>query len=371
VYIYKNRGVRGSAGIQPFIVITGKNMAAIQQITLEDVAAACGLSKATVTQILSGKSKYKFREETKRKVIETAEKLNYHPNLFASSLRKQENNIILCIVGDAFRYAEIMQFKKLEQEFGSRGYNLLLQFLVDLSDEQKIEFIRNFLYFPAGILIHSLGFKNPDSYFKLLPLFKSAPPILSLNDEIKDGCTDYIKINWGINSIPLILKCFRDKKCKNIACCIDGNDDLDDHYSRQFTESAVQAGFNAKTYISPVSCEKYDYYTAGKYIAGLIAADADWPDGIRIGSDEMLFAINEELRYKHHIDLLERYYVISGGDSEFSRKYANPPDIIIHDHQVAARMAAEYIIDLLESGKKSTVPHCIGSIDTTMIPGKK
>ena len=112
-------------------------MATVQQITIGDVAAACGVSKATVTQIISGHSKYKFREETKRKVFEAVERLNYRPNLFASSLRKQENNIILCIVGDAFRYAEIMQFKRLEQEFGSRGYNLVLQFLVDLSDEQK------------------------------------------------------------------------------------------------------------------------------------------------------------------------------------------------------------------------------------------
>ena len=345
-------------------------MATVQQITIGDVAAACGVSKATVTQILSGHSKYKFREETKRKVFEAVERLNYRPNLFASSLRKQENNIILCIVGDAFRYAEIMQFKRLEQEFGSRGYNLVLQFLVDLSDEQKIEFIRNFICFPAGILIHSLGFQDPASYLKLQPVLKSAPPVLSLNDEIKNGVTDYIKINWGIKSIPLALECFRKKNCRNIVCCIDAGDDNGGHFSDAFISQAAAAGFNARSYVSPPLEQKYDYYSAGEYVADMIAAEPDWPDGLRIGSDEMLFAINERLRQKYHIDMLTRYYVIGGGDSEFSRKYANPPDIIIHDYQAAAEMAVKYITGVLENGKDPSDPRCIGTIDTHVISGR-
>ena len=47
-------------------------------VTLKEVAAACGVSPTTVSNILNGKSK--ASEETVRRVLEMVEKIDYRPN---------------------------------------------------------------------------------------------------------------------------------------------------------------------------------------------------------------------------------------------------------------------------------------------------
>ena len=54
-------------------------------ITLKDIAETTGLSRQTVAFIL-GDRPHLFREETRRKVIDAAQKLGYRPNSAAASM---------------------------------------------------------------------------------------------------------------------------------------------------------------------------------------------------------------------------------------------------------------------------------------------
>ncbi|MBR6046212.1 MAG: LacI family DNA-binding transcriptional regulator [Ruminococcus sp.] len=55
---------------------------------LEDIAAALGLSKSTVSRAISGKGRIKA--ETREKVFECIKELNYRPNMIAKSLSEQK-----------------------------------------------------------------------------------------------------------------------------------------------------------------------------------------------------------------------------------------------------------------------------------------
>ena len=55
---------------------------------LEDIAAALGLSKSTVSRAISGKGR--IRAETRERVFECIKELNYRPNMIAKSLSEQK-----------------------------------------------------------------------------------------------------------------------------------------------------------------------------------------------------------------------------------------------------------------------------------------
>lgn len=63
-----------------------------------DVASAAGVSPATVSRVLNNSPLVK--EETKKKVMQAIERLDYHPNAAAKNLRSQRTMIIGVIVPD-------------------------------------------------------------------------------------------------------------------------------------------------------------------------------------------------------------------------------------------------------------------------------
>jgi LacI family transcriptional regulator len=68
--------------------------------SMQDIADKLGVSKGTVSLVLSGKSKNRVSEELRKKVISTAEAMDYHVNEVARSLRTGRTNTIGVIVTD-------------------------------------------------------------------------------------------------------------------------------------------------------------------------------------------------------------------------------------------------------------------------------
>lgn len=64
-------------------------------VTLSDIATACQLSVSTVSIVLSEAKRSSFvAESTRERVRKMAEKLGYHPDLYARSLRKRQSKTI-------------------------------------------------------------------------------------------------------------------------------------------------------------------------------------------------------------------------------------------------------------------------------------
>ena len=69
-----------------------------KNVTIYDVAAHSGVSVASVSRVLA-RSKYPVSEETRQKVLRSAEKLNYTVNAMGKMLKNQstrEIGIMLC-----------------------------------------------------------------------------------------------------------------------------------------------------------------------------------------------------------------------------------------------------------------------------------
>ncbi len=105
--------------------------------TIADVARAAGVSKATVSRVLAGQTKY-VREQTRQRVLTAINELGYHPSSAARSL-KSKRSFTLGIVGYGLEYfGPSCTLSGIEQEASELGYTILLH-LVRQPETNNVE----------------------------------------------------------------------------------------------------------------------------------------------------------------------------------------------------------------------------------------
>jgi LacI family transcriptional regulator len=105
--------------------------------TIADVASTAGVSKATVSRVLAGQTKY-VREETRQRVLTAIDELGYHPSNAARSL-KSKRSFTLGIVGYGLElFGPSCTLSGIEQEASELGYTILLH-LVRQPETNNVE----------------------------------------------------------------------------------------------------------------------------------------------------------------------------------------------------------------------------------------
>lgn len=129
-------------------------MASEKKFTIEDVAKLSGVSRGTVSRVLNGGLNVK--PETKRRVLETIERLGYEPNRHARRFAGSKSytvSVILPMIGTDF-YAHLID--GIEQELADQWYDPVLFPL--LTRERLARFLRpnNPVYQMDGVILCSL-----------------------------------------------------------------------------------------------------------------------------------------------------------------------------------------------------------------------
>src|SRR5258706_12616765 len=92
--------------------------------SIKDVAKTAGVSTATVSRVLANHSRIK--EETRQRVREAVEQLNYRPNLIARSLRVQKSARIGLVVSDIRNPFFTAIGRAVEDSAYEQGYSILM-----------------------------------------------------------------------------------------------------------------------------------------------------------------------------------------------------------------------------------------------------
>ncbi|HEY3333208.1 MAG TPA: LacI family DNA-binding transcriptional regulator [Capsulimonadaceae bacterium] len=71
-----------------------------KRTSTRDIAAAAGVSQATVSNVLSGRSRLPIAEATRQRVLQTAEELRYRPNRLAAGMFRGKTSMIGVILPD-------------------------------------------------------------------------------------------------------------------------------------------------------------------------------------------------------------------------------------------------------------------------------
>lgn len=137
-----------------------------EAVTIKDIAKALGLSTSTVSRAL--RDSYEISPETKKLVLEYAEKNNYHPNPIALSLKERRSRsigVIVCEIANSFFSQTINGIESIAY---NNGYNVIISQSRESADRELL----NLQYLTSRSvdgLIVSVSTETKDfSYFKEL-----------------------------------------------------------------------------------------------------------------------------------------------------------------------------------------------------------
>lgn len=121
----------------------------MKRASIKDIAKIAGVSVATVSYVLNKKEGQRISEETKKKILQIAETINYVPNKIARSLQNNKSKLLGLIVADISNdfYSSIA--RNLEDIAFQLGYTLIIgscdenakkfEKLVELFSQQQVD----------------------------------------------------------------------------------------------------------------------------------------------------------------------------------------------------------------------------------------
>jgi DNA-binding LacI/PurR family transcriptional regulator len=95
-----------------------------EAVTIKDIAKVLGLSTSTVSRAL--RDSYEISPETKKLVLEYAQKINYHPNPIALSLKERRSRSIGIIVAEIANSFFSQAINGIESIAYNNGYNVII-----------------------------------------------------------------------------------------------------------------------------------------------------------------------------------------------------------------------------------------------------
>lgn len=107
-----------------------------EAVTIKDIAKALGLSTSTVSRAL--RDSYEISPETKKLVLEYAEKINYHPNPIALSLKERRSRSIGVIVSEIANSFFSQAIDGVESIAYKNGYNVIISQSRESFDREAI-----------------------------------------------------------------------------------------------------------------------------------------------------------------------------------------------------------------------------------------
>lgn len=104
--------------------------------TLKDIAKALGLSTSTISRAL--RDTHEISAETKKIVMEYAEKINYRPNPIALSLKERRSKSIGVVVSEVANQYFSQAINGIESIAYDRGYHVIITQTHESYDREKI-----------------------------------------------------------------------------------------------------------------------------------------------------------------------------------------------------------------------------------------
>ncbi len=104
--------------------------------TIKDIARALNLSTSTVSRALRGS--YEISGETKKQVLEFAEKINYRPNPIALSLKERRSRSIGIVVSEIANNFFSQAINGIESIAYNRGYHVIITQSHESAEREKV-----------------------------------------------------------------------------------------------------------------------------------------------------------------------------------------------------------------------------------------
>lgn len=264
-------------------------MKSAKEVTIYDIAKVLEVSPATVSRGL--KDHPGIRKDTKKKILDTARKMGYQHNTFASNLRRNKTNTIGVIVPRLNSYFMSAVIAGMEKVANASGYNLIIGQSQE-SFKKEVAGVNTMFNSRVDGLLVSLAFDSPDSdHFDIF--VKKEIPIIFFDRVIQNPNFTCIIIDnkkAGYDATKHLL----DQGCKqivHIAGSLNRNvySDRLDGYKQALAEKRIS--FDPNLVIHNALTDQ-----AGTEAAQQILKMKKLPDGIFASNDTSAVACIRELK---------------------------------------------------------------------------
>lgn len=160
------------------------------KVTITDISRQAGVSKTTVSRVLNGRYN-EVTEETKNRVLQVIEQLNYTPNAIAKSLKSMKTNTIGMVLTDLNNPFWTTVLQGAEDACRSAGFNIMI---CNACNDSKLE----------ELLIKGLRNKQVDGLISnptmgnnalFESLIEAGYPVVALNRRIPNVSIETITVD--------------------------------------------------------------------------------------------------------------------------------------------------------------------------------
>lgn len=252
-------------------------------VNLKELAAELKLSPSTVSRALN--DSYEISEETKKKVISMAEKMNYQPNPFARSLRENKSKTIAVVIPERINNFFTQVIDGIEQIMQQHGYHLLVYNTHEDVDREK-KIISLLLNGRADAIVMSVSSQTSD-VSHLERLHERGVPLIFF-DRICSGIPTTKFITNDYESAYEATKHLLQQGCKKISFLMLSKElSITKERLRGYKDAIKAAGMDPDAAIS-LTCEQ-DEESNIELIREMLQAP-DRPDGILASVEKLALA---------------------------------------------------------------------------------
>lgn len=317
----------------------GNRLPGIIIMKMKEIAAAAGVSAATVSKILNGRDEH-ISEATRNRVLQIVDKTGYMPNAIAKSLKQNRSKMIGFILPDISNPFFPSVAKGMEEMAHEYGYGILIANTND-SIQAEQEALRFLSSRQVGGIVFARALKS-DTLEKCV---ETELPIVAVDRALDFDAPGMGRIiidtSAGIAAATNVLI---DSGCKRIAYISARYNSKTDRYFG-YCRALENAGLELDEAL--IYNDTFTFETGYNGVSAILSRTE--ADGIICGNDLIAVGAISRLR-EFGISVPEQMKVMGFDDIYFSR-YMTPPLSTVR--QPAYEMGAEsakMLIDYLEKG---------------------
>ncbi|REE80559.1 LacI family transcriptional regulator [Lutibacter oceani] len=326
--------------------------------TLKELALKLNLSISTVSRALNNHPD--ISNETKLKVVNLANKLNYTPNLFAQGFRKNKTNMIGVILPNVTHYFSATILKGILKQAEVKGYRV---FITESNNNVKkqSEMLHTMMQFGVDGILMSIS-KKTKNIKDILDLLDKIPIVLFDKVSYKIPCTQIV-VNEEEASFKAIEHLIHTGK-KRIAIIKEDEFSFSSErrfegYLRALKENAIDIDKNLI-----ISCEDLSL-EQGRRMTKLLLGLKNKPDAIFAITDTAAIGVIKTLK-KFNIKIPEDIAVIGFSNSLHSTIIEPKLTTVDQPGEKIGKTAIEYLVKEIESSEAYVSSKTI-EIKTTLI----
>lgn len=255
-------------------------------VTSYDVAAEAGVSQSAVSRTFSNRGY--VSEATRKRVMEAANKLGFHPNAIARSLITRQSKIVAVVMSELRYSFYVALLHELCHAVRSAGYQVLLTSIPE--GEEVDDIMPDVLaYRAAGVIMTGVGLSSRATGV----CREAGVPLVMVNRYVSDRsfCAVSADNEDGGRRVAQFLLAGGHQRLAFVAGLETASTSVD--RERGFFDGAAEAGTR-----HPLRAKGHFTYDGGRAAAVELMRSASPPDAIFCASDIMAMGAMDALRYE-------------------------------------------------------------------------